>query len=89
MLHFTSEVVTRENAFQINEIEARRLEQLQTQLESFNLQVHAQSAASVCRIGIILRILRLQCSHRPTTITVDSCFAGDFDRRLCAGNGQL
>jgi hypothetical protein len=38
MLHFTSEVVNRENAYQSNEIEARRLEQLQTQLESFNLQ---------------------------------------------------
>lgn len=38
MLHFANEAVTRENAYQINEIENRRLDQLQSQLESFNLQ---------------------------------------------------
>ena len=39
MLRLEREVVDRENVFIANEIEKRRLEQLQNQLESFNLQV--------------------------------------------------
>jgi hypothetical protein len=38
MLKFASEVISHENAVEANVIENRRLEQLQSQLESFNLQ---------------------------------------------------